>query len=173
MHGSLISVFGMGVLIIGRSGIGKSEVVVELVKKGHIFIGDDSIMITRIGKRVFGKANDITKNFIEIRGLGILNFQRIFGIEKQIKSSRVNVICELIDMDEIDKYSCQFERLGNKITYNNILGVDIPFYRIPVSQGRNISDLIETAITDLKLKKQGYFSAEEFIEQISKKKEQK
>ncbi len=173
MHGSLISVFGMGVLIIGRSGIGKSEVVVELVKKGHIFIGDDSIMVTRIGKRVFGKANDITKNFIEIRGLGILNFQRIFGIEKQIKSSRINVICELIDMDEIDKYSCQFERLGNKITYNNILGVDIPFYRIPVSQGRNISDLIETAITDLKLKKQGYFSAEEFIEQISKKKEQK
>ena len=76
-------------------------------------------------------------------------------------------------MDEIDKYSCQFERLGNKITYNNILGVDIPFYRIPVSQGRNISDLIETAISDLKLKKQGYFSAEEFIEQISKKKEQK
>lgn len=172
-HGSLVSVFGMGTLITGRSGIGKSEVVVELIKKGHIFIGDDSIMITRMGKRIFGKPNDLTKNFIEIRGLGVLNFQRIFGIEKQIKSSRINVICELVDMNELDKYSCQFDRLGNKITYNNILGVDIPYYRIPVSQGRNISELIETAITDLKLKKQGYFSAEEFIQQISKKKEKK
>ncbi|MDE5617354.1 MAG: HPr(Ser) kinase/phosphatase [Ureaplasma sp.] len=172
-HGSLVSVFGMGTLITGRSGIGKSEVVVELIKKGHIFIGDDSIMITRIGKRIFGKPNDLTKNFIEIRGLGVLNFQHVFGIDKQIKSSRINVICELVDMDELDKYSCQFERLGNKITYNNILGVDIPYYRIPVSQGRNISELIETAITDLKLKKQGYFSAEEFIQQISKKKEKK
>ncbi|MDE5651500.1 MAG: HPr(Ser) kinase/phosphatase [Ureaplasma sp.] len=172
-HGSLVSVFGMGTLITGRSGIGKSEVVVELIKKGHIFIGDDSIMITRMGKRIFGKPNDLTKNFIEIRGLGVLNFQRIFGIEKQIKSSRINVICELVDMNELDKNSCQFDRLGNKITYNNILGVDIPYYRIPVSQGRNISELIETAITDLKLKKQGYFSAEEFIQQISKKKEKK
>lgn len=165
-HGSLLSVYGIGVLITGESGIGKSEVTIELVKKGHIFVADDAVLITRIGPKLFGKPDDKTKNFIEIRGLGILNFAKTFGIANQIPRTRIKVVCELINTSNPKNTNIKIERLGNKINYINIEGVDIPYYKIIVSPGRNISDIIETAIIDLKLKKQGYNPAEDIITQI-------
>ncbi len=166
-HGCLVSVFGLGTLILGNSGIGKSEITVELVKKGHIFVADDAILITHIGPNVFGKPDDLTKDYIEIRGLGILSFSRTFGIEKQISSTKIDVVCELIDVNNEENKHVLFERLGQKIKYIDIEGVQLPYYKIPVLQGRNTSDLIETSIIDLKLKTQGFNSANEFINQIN------
>ena len=165
-HGCLVSVFGMGTMIIGESGIGKSEITVELIKKGHIFVADDAIMVTRVGPKVFGEPEESVKDFIEIRGLGILSFSRTFGIEKQINSTRIHVVCELVDANKQENNNIMFERLGQEIKYINVEGVEVPYYKIPVLQGRNTSDLIETAITDLKLKKQGFNSANEFINQV-------
>ena len=165
-HGCLVSVFGMGTMIIGESGIGKSEITVELIKKGHIFVADDAIMVTRVGPKVFGEPEESVKDFIEIRGLGILSFSRTFGIEKQINSTRIHVVCELVDANKQENQNIMFERLGQETKYINIEGVEVPYYKIPVLQGRNTSDLIETAITDLKLKKQGFNSANEFINQV-------
>lgn len=165
-HGCLVSVFGIGTMIIGESGIGKSEITVELIKKGHIFVADDAILVTRIGQKVFGEPESSVKDFIEIRGLGILSFSRTFGIERQIDSTRIRLVCELVDANKPDNKHIMFERLGQEIKYINIEGVDVPYYKIPVLQGRNTSDLVETAVTDLKLKKQGYNSATEFINQV-------
>lgn len=167
-HGCLVNVFGVGTMITGESGIGKSEITVELVKKGHIFVADDAIMVTRVGPKVFGRPEESVKDFIEIRGLGILSFSRTFGIEKQINSTRIRVVCELVDANKNDNHCIMFERLGQEIKYIDIEGVKIPYYKIPVLQGRNTSDLVETAITDWKLKKQGYNSANEFISQVYK-----
>ncbi|GAA5414913.1 HPr(Ser) kinase/phosphatase [Ureaplasma ceti] len=170
-HGCLLNVFGVGTLIIGASGIGKSEITVELVKRGHIFIADDAVMITRVGPKIFGRAEDSVKDFIEIRGLGILSFSRTFGIEKIINSTRIRVVCELIDANNPENKNIMFERLGQEAKFMDIEGVKIPYYKIPVLQGRNTSDLVETAITDWKLKKQGYNSANEFIRQLQTLKE--
>lgn len=166
-HGCLVSVFGLGTLILGDSGIGKSEITVELVKKGHIFVADDAILITHIGPNVFGKPDDLTKDYIEIRGLGILSFSRTFGIEKQISSTKIDVVCELINVNKEENKHVLFERLGQKTKYIDIEGVELPYYKIPVLQGRNTSDLIETSVIDLKLKRQGFNSANEFINQIN------
>ena len=165
-HGCLVSVFGLGTLILGDSGIGKSEITVELVKKGHIFVADDAILITHIGPNVFGKPDDLTKDYIEIRGLGILSFSRTFGIEKQISSTKIDVVCELINVNKEENKHVLFERLGQQTKYIDIEDVQLPYYKIPVLQGRNTSDLIETSVIDLKLKHQGFNSANEFINQI-------
>lgn len=166
-HGCLVSVFGLGTLILGDSGIGKSEITVELVKKGHIFVADDAILITHIGPNVFGKPDDLTKDYIEIRGLGILSFSRTFGIEKQISSTKIDVVCELINVNKEENKHVLFERLGQQTEYIDIEDVQLPYYKIPVLQGRNTSDLIETSVIDLKLKRQGFNSANEFINQIN------
>lgn len=166
-HGCLVNVFGLGTLILGESGIGKSEITLELVKNGHIFVADDAILISRIGPNVFGKPDDLTKDYIEIRGLGILSFSRTFGIEKQINSTKIDVVCELINVNKEENKHVLFERLGQQTKYIDIEGVKLPYYKIPVLQGRNTSDLIETSVIDLKLKKQGFNSANEFINQIN------
>ena len=166
-HGCLLNVYGVGTLILGESGIGKSEITVELIKKGHIFVADDAILITRVGPNVFGKPDDLTKDYIEIRGLGILSFSRTFGIEKQISFTKIEVVCELINVNKDENKNIMFERLGQQLKYINIEGVELPHYKIPVLQGRNTSDLIETSIIDLKLKNQGFNSANEFINQIN------
>lgn len=167
-HGCLVNVFGFGVLITGESGIGKSEITIELIKKGHIFVADDSVLVTRIGSNVYGKPDNKTKNFIEIRGLGVLNFQKIFGIAQQIKRSKIDLVCELVSIND-NKNSCNLiERLGSKINYTKIEDIEIPYYKILIVPGRKISDIIETAITDLKLKKKGYNPVEEISTQIQK-----
>ena len=167
-HGCLVNVFGFGVLITGESGIGKSEITIELIKKGHIFVADDSVLLTRIGSSVYGKPENKTKNFIEIRGLGVLNFQKVFGIAQQIRRSKIDLVCELVTIND-NKKSCNIiERLGNEINYTKIEDIEIPYYKILIVPGRKISDIIETAITDLKLKKKGYNPVEEISTQIQK-----
>lgn len=160
IHGVLIEVFGEGVLILGESGIGKSEIAMEMIKKNHLFIADDAVDITTLGGTVLGKANAIAKNFIEVRGLGILNITKMFGIEKIKDSTRITVVVEIVN---ITNKRYDFERLGADLKYKVIKGIRIPYYLLPVSPGRKVSDLLESVVIDLKLKLQGYNSASDFI----------
>ncbi len=159
-HGCLLKISGVGVLIIGKSGIGKTEVMVELIKKGHIFVSDDSVDIARVGTSLIAKPSAITRDFIEIRGLGILNAKKLFGYEKCVDNSTIDVVVELVDNKEGN-----YERVGDA-TYKNIEGVDINYYKIPVLPGRNVADIIESAIVDYKLKLDGENSRVELEQRI-------
>ncbi len=162
VHGSLVSIFGLGVLILGDSGVGKSEVTIELVKKGHIFIGDDAIKIIRAGSRLLGESEPITQDFIEVRGLGILNFSRVFGTEKIVESTDISIV---VILKKVDGNPKNFERLGEFQRKYELMNVELPCYEIPVVQGRNVAEIIETAVTDHKLRMRGYNSAKAFMRQ--------
>jgi len=167
IHGTFINIFGTGVLIQGESGVGKSETALELIKRGHIFIADDAVDITNLAGRLFGKANIIAGNFIEVRGVGILNVSRMYGIEKTAPSSNIDVVIELAKITDMTEDQ-NFERIGTKNKTKNIMGTKIPYYRLPITPGRNMADLIETVVIDLKLKNDGYNSAQEYIDNYEK-----
>lgn len=166
-HGCLLEVYGVGVFIIGSSGVGKTEVMIELIKKGHIFVADDSVDIARVGTSLWAKPSPFTKDFIEIRGLGILNFKKTFGYDKCVSKTTIDVIIELINGE---KNKIDYERIGNT-SHKNLDGIAIPFYKIPLLPGRNVSEIIESAITDYKLKKDGYSSKEELKNRLKSMKE--
>lgn len=160
-HGTLINVYGVGVLIQGESGVGKSEVAMELVKKGHLFVADDAVDITSIGGKLHGKPNAISSSFIEVRGIGILNVAKMFGVEKVETSSDVDLVIELKKADTVGTRQ-SFDRVGNQIKYKTLVGAKVPFYSLPVTPGRKMSELVETAVIDYKLKQEGYSSASEY-----------
>lgn len=159
IHGNLLEIYGKGVFILGSSGIGKSEVTMELIKKGHMFVADDAVDCANIFSKIVAKPNILSKDFMEVRGLGIINIPRLFGIEKIKSSTEINLIIEIVELKN-DKY--EFERLGKEIAYKDILGVQIPYYLIPINYGRKISDLIEVIVANLKLSESGYNSFKEF-----------
>jgi HPr kinase/phosphorylase len=165
IHGTLMEIYGEGILILGESGIGKSEIAMELIKKGHMFIADDAVAVGRIGGSLNGIADAVAKNFIEVRGLGILNVSRMFGIEKIKSQTNIMAVVELI---RPEKGNQDFERIGSSQNYKSIEGVNINYYKFPVTPGRKISDLIESAVVDLKLKREGYNSANEFMLNLEK-----
>jgi HPr kinase/phosphorylase len=165
IHGTLVSVYGVGVLLQGESGVGKSEVALELVRKGHLFIADDAVDVTNLADRLYGRPNAIANKFIEVRGLGILNIPRMLGIEKTQDSSVIDVVIELV-LD--DKKTMQFERLGDHLNVKVLEKVQVPYYKLPITPGRKMSDLIETAVIDLKLKQHGYSSAEDYMDNYEK-----
>lgn len=172
IHGTLVNVYGLGVLIQGESGVGKSEIALELVRKGHYFVADDAVDVANIGYKLLGKANAVANKFIEVRGLGILNIPKMFGVEKVQEVSNVDMVIELIL--DIDK-KISFERLGSKTKTKVIDGVKIPYYKLPITPGRKMADLIESAAIDLKLKQQGYNSAEDYMRNyntVSKQKDE-
>lgn len=162
IHGVLLEIYGEGVLLTGESGIGKSEIAMEMIKKNHMFIADDAVDVCRFGAGVIGKANKLAKNFIEVRGLGILNITKMYGIEKVKSTTELTVGIELVNIRDT-KY--EFERLGTKLQTKIICGIHIPWYILPVSSGRKVGDLIESVVIDLKLKQEGYNSAEDFLNQ--------
>lgn len=165
IHGTLVNVFGVGVLIEGKSGVGKSETALELVKKGHMFVADDAVDITNISGKILAKPNPVAGRFIEIRGLGILNVSQMFGIEKTAPFSNIDVIIEMVKEEgsEVD-----FERLGSKNKTKILEKVKIPYYCLPITPGRKMSDLIEAAVIDFKLKQHGYNSAKDYISNFNK-----
>ena len=146
-HGVLIYLNGTGVLIQGKSGIGKSECAVELINKGAYLVSDDIVVIEKINDSLIGKAPEQTEGLIEIRGIGIVNIKEIFGIKAIKKKSKVDLIIELIQFN--DKHD--YERLGYDRDFLNMLGIDVPIMKIPVSPGRNLSTLIEIAVKKIKL----------------------
>ncbi|AGX88842.1 HPr(Ser) kinase/phosphatase [Mycoplasma parvum] len=161
IHGSVVSVFGEGVLIIGEPGIGKTEVILDLLSLNHLFLGDDAIRITRLGNAVIARANPQSSEFIQIRGIGFINIKEAIGRSKIIDESKINVIIELKSYKNFSQ-NIPLENWGEEIKYKELLNVKIPYYILPVQAGRNISELIQACVNDHKLKKAGYNSAADF-----------
>lgn len=158
LHGVFTDVFGMGILILGDSGVGKSETALSLIRKGHRLIADDAVEIRKVASdKLIGKVPPIIKNFMEIRGIGILDIEKIFGVRALKDSSYIDLIVNLEEWDDKKDY----DRLGLEIEYKNLLGVDIPMVLIPVRPGRDLAIIIEMAAMNARLKSDGKNAAEE------------
>ncbi len=166
VHGVLVEVFGIGVLIRGASGVGKSENALELIERGHRLITDDSVELKRTnGNIILGTAqNQSLGHHMEIRGLGIINISHLFGVGAIRDKKQVQLTVELEEWDAEKVY----DRLGSGDFNRDLLGVKIPSLKIPVKPGRNIPIIIETAAMNERMKKMGYFSAREFNQNVLK-----
>lgn len=162
LHGTLLDVYGVGVLIKGKSGVGKSETALDLISKGSKLISDDSVIIKRIDDRLIGKSPIITKHFMEIRGIGIIDVEKIFGIGYVMDSKEVEMVVNLEPWDK----EVEYDRLGIDNKYETILDKKIIKFDIPVKPGRNSALLVETATKHFKQKEQGYNPAEELNKRI-------
>lgn len=160
-HGVLVDINGVGTLIVGKSGIGKSETALELIKRGHRLVGDDAIEITKISQeRLIGQAPELIKNFLEIRGIGIINIAKLFGMVAIKDSIEIDIIVNFEKWDD----QVIYDRLGLDQHYEEIFGVKVPYLNIPIKPGRNLAILLETAAVDIRQKKHGYNAAFELDE---------
>lgn len=166
VHGTLINVYGMGVLILGSSGIGKSECALELLKRGHMLVADDRVEIRhKPGGILVGTGNNLVQHHMEVRGLGIIDVWKIFGVGAVLKRSLIELVVYLEMWDEKKEY----DRMGLEEKNTSILGVAVPEIRVPVHPGRNLAALIEVAALNQRLKQQGIFSARELNERLIQK----
>ena len=163
-HGVLVEVYGQGVLILGESGVGKSETAVELIKRGHRLVADDAVEIKKVSsKSLIGVSPDIIRHFIEIRGIGIVDVKNIFGMGAVKESEKIDMIIHLEAWEKGKRY----DRLGLVDEYTNILGLDIPSLTIPVKPGRNLAVIFEVAAMNNRQKRMGYNAAEELNRRIT------
>lgn len=168
VHGELVNVYGLGVLIQGDPGIGKSECAVELLKRGHILISDDVVEIKRrAGYILVGESPKTIKNFMEVRGIGIIDVEMLFGIGAIMNQSAIEMQVYLQSAANLDM--SKYDRTGIEDSYVEILNVKIPSLKIPVTPGRNLAVLIEVAALNQRLKNQGYFASKKFNETLIKK----
>lgn len=159
-HGVLVEVLGEGVLIVGDSGVGKSETAVELIKRGHRLIADDAVEIRKVStKTVVGQAPDNIRHFIEVRGVGIINASRLYGLESVKLSEKIDMVIRLEPWDSAKVY----DRMGLEENYINIMGIRVPATVVPVTPGRNLAVIIETAAIANRQKKMGYNAAQELM----------
>ena len=164
-HGVLVEVYGEGILLMGDSGIGKSEAAVELLKRGHRLIADDAVEIRKIGDNMLiGTAPELIRNYIELRGIGIINVAKLFGMGAVRTENEINLVVNIVPWNTQEVY----DRLGLEDQYIEILGVKIPQNTIPITPGRNLAMILEVAAMNNRQKKLGYNSALEFTEQINK-----
>jgi len=162
-HGVLVEVYGEGLLLLGDSGIGKSETAIELVKRGHRLIADDAVEIKRVSdKTLVGSAPEIIRHYIELRGIGIIDVRRIFGIGAVKATERIDLVIQLENWVEGKMY----DRMGMDDEKVNILGIDIPAITVPVRPGRNLAIILEIAAMNNRQKKMGYNTAEEFNKRL-------
>ena len=165
IHGVLVDVYGVGVLIMGESGIGKSEAALELIKRGHRLVSDDVVELRKVSDvTLVGSAPDITRHFIELRGIGIVDVRRIFGMGAIKDTERIDLIINLEPWVEGKMY----DRLGLDNQYNDILGLSIPSLTVPVRPGRNLAVIIEVAAMNHRHKSMGYNAAKELNERMMK-----
>jgi HPr kinase/phosphorylase len=165
VHGVLMDIIGVGVLIVGRPGIGKSESALELIMRGHRLIVDDVTYIKKLGAiDLYGESPEMIKNLLEIRGIGIVDIGRLFGVSSVREKKRIDLVVELLDWNEKEEY----DRIGFKEDKYRLLSIDLPLVRIPISPGRNASTIIELACRNFILKKQGINTAVELEEKILK-----
>ena len=162
-HGVLVEVYGEGMLLLGDSGVGKSETAIELVKRGHRLIADDVVDIKRVSaKTLVGTAPEIIRHYVELRGIGIIDVRRIFGMGAVKQSERIDLVIKLEQWQDGKMY----DRLGLDDQTENILGLDIPAITIPVKPGRNLAIILEIAAMNNRQKKMGYNTAEEFNKKL-------
>jgi len=162
-HGVLVEVYGEGILLLGESGVGKSETAIELVKRGHRLIADDAVEIRRVSsKSLVGSAPDNIRHFIELRGIGIINASRIFGVGAVKLTEKIDLV---INMEHWDQ-SKNYDRMGLEDQHTDILGLPIPSITIPVKPGRNLAVIIEVAAMNSRQKKLGYNAAQDLLNRL-------
>ena len=163
MHGVLMEVHGEGVMITGESGVGKSETAIELIKRGHRLIADDAVEIKRVSdKTLLGTAPEIIRHYVELRGIGIVDVRRLFGMGAIKTTERIDLVINLENWIQGKMY----DRLGLDEQKTNILGIDVPSITIPVKPGRNLAIILEIAAMNNRQKKMGYNTAEEFNKRL-------
>lgn len=163
-HGVLVEVYGEGVLMLGDSGIGKSETAIELVKRGHRLIADDAVEIKRVSSRTLvGNAPEMIRYYIELRGIGVVDVRRIFGMGSVKDTEKIDLVINFENWEQGKAY----ERLGNTDMTTEILGITVPSITVPVKPGRNLAVIIEIAAMNNRQKKMGYNTAEELDKRIA------
>lgn len=165
IHGVLIEVYGLGVLLTGKSGIGKSETALDLVSRGHRLISDDVVEITKVNDYLEGESPELTRHFMELRGVGILDIERLYGVGAVKQTQVIDLVIELENWDSDKSY----DRLGFDETYTEILSTNIPTISIPMKPGRNIAMVIEVASRNHIQKKLGYNAAIELNNRVLEK----
>ena len=164
MHGVLVEVYGEGILLLGDSGVGKSETAIELVKRGHRLVADDAVEIKRVSDiSLVGSAPSIIKHFVELRGIGIVDVRQIFGMGAIKETEKIDMIIHLEPWQD----KKQYDRLGLNTEYDDILGVNIPSLTVPVKPGRNLAVVVEVAAMNNRQKKLGYNAAEELNKRLN------
>ena len=159
VHGVLMDVSGVGILITGHSGVGKSETAMELIKRGHRLVADDSVIIKRVADSLIGSSPELIRYFMELRGIGIINIKNMYGSGSILNEKEIELVMELENWDEGKEY----ERLGDGTLYETILDRKVMKHIIPVKPGRNLSIIIEVAARNFRLKSMGYDAAQELI----------
>ena len=168
-HGVLMEVYGEGLLLTGESGIGKSEAAVELLKRGHRLIADDAVEIRKIsGSSLIGTAPELIRNYIELRGIGIINVAKLFGMGAVKAENQIDLVVNIVPWNTQEVY----DRLGLEDQSMELLGVNIPMNTIPITPGRNLAVILEVAAMNNRQRKMGYNAALEFTEQINRHFEQ-
>ena len=162
-HGVLVEVYGEGILLLGDSGVGKSETAIELLKRGHRLIADDAVEIKKVSATTLvGCAPEIIRHYVELRGIGIVDVRRLFGMGAVKESEKIDLVINLEEWDNNKMY----DRLGLDEQTTNILGIDVPSITLPVSSGRNLSVVIEVAAMNNRQKRMGYNTAKEFNKRL-------
>jgi HPr kinase/phosphorylase len=165
IHGVLLDVFGVGILLLGKSGIGKSEIALDLVMRGHRLVADDIVDVVRRRRdAVYGAGNPIIKHHMEIRGLGIINVKDLFGVSAVKDRKKIELVIELVEWDPHTEY----DRLGVEESTYKIVDVEVPLAVVPVRPGRNMTTIIEVAARNYLLKLQGHHSAREFADRLNR-----
>ena len=163
IHGVLVDVYGVGVLIMGESGIGKSEAALELVKRGHRLVSDDVVEIRKVSdETLVGSAPDITRHFIELRGIGIVDVKNLFGVLSVKQTQNIDLVITLEDWDR-DK---EYDRLGLEEQYTEFLGNKVVCHQLPIRPGRNLAVIVETAAINHRQKNMGYNAAQELYRRV-------
>lgn len=163
IHGVLVDVYGEGVLIMGESGIGKSEAALELIRRGHRLISDDVVEIRKVSDvSLVGSAPDITRHFIEVRGIGIINVKTLYGVEAVKNTQTIDIVIKLEEWDK-DK---EYDRLGLEEEYIEFLGNRVVCHSLPIRPGRNLAIILETAAVNHRQKKMGYNAAQELYNRV-------
>ena len=164
IHGVLVDIFGEGVLITGESGIGKSEVALELIHRGHRLVSDDVVEIRKVSdETLIGQAPDITRHFIELRGIGIIDAKTLFGVESVKDTMTIDLVLQLEEWNREKEY----DRMGLEDNYIEYLGNKVPIHNIPIRPGRNGAIICESAAVNFRQKKMGYNAAEELYKRLA------
>ena len=164
-HGVLVEVYGEGILLVGDSGVGKSETAIELIKRGHRLIADDAVEIKKVSPHeLVGSAPPVLKHYIELRGIGVINVAKLFGMGAVKESSNIDLIINMVPWRDGEAY----DRLGMETQYTEILDVKVPSITVPITPGRNLAVIFEVAAMNNRQKRMGYNAAVEFTEQMSK-----
>ena len=160
VHGTLMEITGLGVLITGDSGMGKSETAIELINRGHRLVADDAVIVKRVADKLLGTAPEKTKFYMEVRGIGIIDVRRMYGVGAILNSEHIDLVLDLKKWEE----NVKFDRLGNNNASREILGVQVPMLTLPVMPGRNLAIVAEVAARNFRLQSMGFDALQSMLE---------